>query len=194
MTYEQFPFLLFYRLMMKGQEVADRAIRMGVIPVSKVQWQKIKMQWEASHEDSKGDQHLEAKKKVLDRILEVNQNLIVISWLMTTKKDPKPVMEAARMRWIEDPIERQKHFNKMLNKAKTELGIFEAQLARLNENQEKEDDNIDYTMAMAYDAITSLEISGATIPDYSKFTLGQYDSWTRIINKQKEAQALKESA
>lgn len=194
MTYDNFPLVLFFRLMMKGDALVERAIRMKVLPFSKVDWRKIKIQWDLKHEDEKGEAYLEAKKKVVTETIQYNKIVLLVQWLKKTKQDIRPMFEELRIPWSDDKAERTKSLNKLKNKAETRLNIYKAQLDKLTEQQKEEDQEDEFTMAKLHEAIASLELHGFDIPDYNTLTLAKYDAMTAVINNKIEKERLKELA
>ena len=171
------PLTLFFRLMQKGDDVAERAIGKGT-------WGKIKSQWESDTEDDKGEVLLEAKKNLFLATIKVNKFTILVHWLKTTKKDPRPVYEEIGLKWHDDPKERAKQLDKLLSKESQKASIYKAKLDQLKESIDDDDeDEGEFSMTKLYEAIASLELHGHSIPDYNKLSIGKYIGITRVIKE-----------
>jgi hypothetical protein len=182
MTYEDFPLVLFFKLMGRPEAVAHRI-------VGKRPWEKIKERWELNHEDSKGEAYLDARRKVLSQTIKLNKLRLLVEWIKKSKRDPKEVYTACRLPWNEDPKIRAEYLDSQIAKSEQLLEIYEAQYQRIKGQQkaeESEEEESPFTLAKLHEAIASLELHGYSIPDYNQLTLGKYDAMTAVIKRKIE--------
>lgn len=193
MRYEDFPLVLFFRLMQRDIQVPYRLYGRG-------RWNNIVEKWQENRGEKVSEVMLEAKRKVLLETIQFNKISLLIHWLKKDKPQAKEIFEKTRIKWSDDKAERDQTLSQLKIKAEEKLKIYEAQLARLQENEKKvvdddekkdvDDDEEEFTEAKLNEAIASLELHGFDIPDYNSLTLGKYDAMTAIIRKRTEKQQL----
>lgn len=174
MTYETFPFLTFFRIMEDESKLKD-------YNVSPEDWEVIRNKWILLHEDWDNDTYSKSKQRVLKHQSIYNKLLFLKERSSLSEKGLKELFEKIGRRWVEDSEKRNKQLEKDIAKNKKLHEIYSGEKKGIE--QEKEEVSEKASLKTAMECIASLEMSGATIPDYETLTLGKYDALTHILKK-----------
>ncbi|BFP39493.1 hypothetical protein FGF1_03380 [Flavobacteriaceae bacterium GF1] len=175
--YEAFPFLLFFRAM-ENEEILEQH------NVSQGDWEEIKKRWILKNENWSTDAYAKAQRDELAHRSKYNKLLFLKERATWSEEGLKDLFEKVRLKWDDDRLKRDGNLLKELNKAKKLQEIYAGQKKGLEEQKLNEfDDREGMSVENAYQCIASLELAGATIPDYEKLTLGKYDALSATLEK-----------
>lgn len=173
LKYEDFPIKLFFRLMEKGDAVAERVLG------SKVKWGIFKKKWESDHTSLESDNQMEQQQKVNLAFVQAQKAALVIRWLSVTETDLKQQIIDWGYKWYDDPEKMVRYLLKIANKSQTKYELESANLEKkmnVEEEEPSEKFNID-------EAIKSLDMLGFTITNNKKVTIGEYTAMSRVAEK-----------
>ena len=164
----------------------DDESKIEEMEVSKEDWEKVKQTYQNENTSPEQRAILEAYRKVILASIELNRNILLMKFLLISGEDWKEYFESANLKYTGNPEKDSKYLKTQLDKSSTKEKIYTAQLEKLEkqideakENEPKEDLNI----SKIYQLMAGMEANGANIPDYEKFTIGQYNAWTEIIKQ-----------
>lgn len=181
-TYDNFPIKLFSRIL-SDEEGNRELIDEG--------WESVKEKFLQKHQTGKDLRILEAQRSALIESIVLKKLVLLLKLFAMDPYDAslKEFFEEAKMPYNDDPNINLEYLKKETNKSRQKVRIYEARLEKvIEESKEDEGEDVD-PIENVNKALASLEMSGASIPDYDKFTLGQYDAWTEL-NKDKNGRRI----
>lgn len=177
-TYNNFKFILFFVLIQDESKLSDYNI-------SEENWQEVKSTWIQRHEDWSTDTKGTAHKNELKSQARYNRLLLLKERETLSDDGLKELYKKAGITFHKGKVKRQQHIDREIAKYKRLHTIFSAQLENIEESKEDEKHERD-SIEIAYEAIASLELAGATIPEYENLTLGKYEALTSMIKKKNQ--------
>ena len=186
--YENFPLILFFRLLQIGERGAKLFCRMKGIPLR--EWEKTKERFEIATRDPKGDPEFEDRKLLVLAWVRMSKTAILLRWIINSERDRKlkEVCEIAGIKWIEDPQARFEYLTTEIRKAEKRAERLARKLDMDKEVEEVEAAEDPEERDTIYDAIASLELMGYSIPSYEELTVPKYIAMTRVAQKRLEKQ------
>lgn len=177
--YEAFPFLLFFRIMHDESLLEE-------YDISVEDWKAIKDKWAVRNEDWATDVYAKAQRDEIYHRSRYNKLLFLKERATWSQEGLEEIYKKIRLKWYPDKDRRDKELVKDIAKAKKHQEIFQGQKSDLEQKKIEDlerNPQEQMTEEMAQQCIASLELAGASIPDYEKLTLGKYDALTAAIKK-----------
>lgn len=180
MDYYSFPFLKLCRIFQDDGRCED-------FGVSKEDWESIKEQFNEANPSPGTDILMEQWKDAIRASIDLNRNIALITYIMQYDADWEVLFELAGIRYTGDREKDAEYLSLQLKKLETKVQVYTARLKKLQDDisESKKDGAAEpFSIKKAYKALAALEKQGATIPDYEKFTCGQYDAFCEIIKEE----------
>ena len=175
--YDAFPFLKFFRIMEDESKLKEHN-------VSEEDWEAIKTRWVNTHEDLSTDGYFKSKRDEFKMRNRYNKLLFLKQRAGVSQKGLKELYEQIGFKWHEDQTQREKYLEQQLLKSKRTQQIYDGQRGTLEKQKVEElAKEKKFGLEEAHECIASLELAGASIPDYEKLTLGKYDALNSVIQK-----------
>ena len=168
---------MFFRLM-------DDESRIKEYNVNIEDWEAIKTQWVNTHENLSNDGYFRSKKDELKMRSRYNKLIFLRQRSSISQEGLKELYEKIGFKWHDDQKKREKYLDGQILKAKKTQEIYDGQRKTLERQKIEEVSNEKkFGLAEAHECIASLELAGASIPDYEILTLGKYDALNSVIQK-----------
>lgn len=168
---------MFFRIMEDESRIKD-------YNVSEEDWERIKKQWVNTHEDLSTDSYFRSRKDELKMRSRYNKLLFLRQRSGISQKGLKELYETIGLKWHDDQAQRDKYLESQIIKAKRTQQIYDGQRATLEKQKiEEVSKQKKFGLAEANECIASLELAGASIPDYEQLTLGKYDALNSVIKR-----------
>ncbi len=147
-------------------------------------WEAIKTQWVNTHEDLTTDGYFRSKKDELKMRSRYNKLLFLRQRSAISQEGLKELYKNIGFKWHDDQKTREKYLDGQIMKAKKTQEIYDGQRKILEKQKIEEVTNQKkFGLVEALECIASLELAGASIPDYELLTLGKYDALNSVIQK-----------
>lgn len=180
MTYDTIPIKTLCVLLDDESKLSDYP------EITQEQWESIKDEYISLHPTKDNTELISELSTAIKHNIEANKAEAVIRFLMQFTGDAEPIFNAANIKYTGDPEKDIKHLQSLLNKALQKKTIHEKRyeniLKKITENSENNPPE-KLSLSTINEALASMEMMGATIPDYGKFTAGQYDAWNNVLKK-----------
>ncbi|WP_431129761.1 hypothetical protein [Flagellimonas flava] len=147
-------------------------------------WEKLQEDYQERNPSVELKQLIREHKKLLRESIEFNKNICLLNFLIGHEGEEREFFEAAGIPYIEDPIKRMQHLKKQVDKSKQLIEIYTAKLKkREDEIKERRENTTSNKLSIKQlnKSLAAMEMNGATIPDYSTFTYGQYEAWNEVL-------------
>lgn len=179
--YEVFPFVLFFRVMQDESLLEKHGI-------SQEDWTEIKKSWINNHEDLEGDSFFGSKKDEFKSRARYNKLIFLKERSMISQEGLEDLYKKIRLKFHPKRADREKYLDQQIQKSKKAQEIYDGLKTKLGAEKlkELEQESEAFGVLQAYECLASLELAGASIPDYEAFTLGKYDAITAAIKKKNE--------
>ena len=180
--YDTLPFKTFYKLLQDDTNLS--ALGIPDKKESRKVWKNIKQEWQELNPSVKNQQLTSAYIKIAKETARMKKDLAFLKFTLNSSTPQRELYEELGYEWIEDDFERVQATIDQIEKAKGKMEIFTERFKKLEKDLEEDSKNQDAQCISDINAgIASLEMAGATIPNYEKLTCGQYDALTKVINK-----------
>lgn len=129
---------------------------------------------------------LESFKRVVKQSVALTSNVALLKIIKDIDGDWKPYFEKVNLLYSGDKAKDLKKINKEINKSQQKEKIYDAQLRQIEDKiseSNKKKIKEDFNIQKVNEAIASLEVAGATIPDYDTLTLSKYDALGEIYKQ-----------
>ena len=173
LKYEDFPIRLFYKLLSKPTEVAERFVGAG-------KWQTLLQKWEEDDDSLESDRLLEDQKKVALPLMKAQKAAVALRWVLSTSMDREAVLTENGLPYKEDLMEQIEVLENFITKNKAQ---YENNLIQLEATKLQQAGREPKTRFSADDAIATLNLAGFTIMDPNRLTIGQYQAMNRTIQR-----------
>lgn len=175
LRFEQFPVKLFFRLLERGDDVAERVIG--------PKWQKFKQKWEETNPTPQSNRVLDEQKTTFLFLSRAQMGILAAKWLQFTSADVSEYFREYGLPWSDDPIELLELLNSYIEKNVTKYNLGLSKL----ESTKEEFDKAPESEFSVETAIASLNLAGFTISDSDKLTIGDFLSMNKALNNKNKA-------
>lgn len=181
--YEVFPFVLFFRIM-------ENEDLLKIHGVSEEDWEQIKKTWIMNHEEGEKDPYFNSSRDELTTRSRYNKLIALRARAELSSEGLEEIYKSIKLKFHPDKLERVKYLDHQIQKAKNTNNIYEKLKSQLGTEKLKDLENRAqgeyFGVTQAYECIASLELAGASVPDYEKMTLGKYDALSASLKKKNE--------
>lgn len=180
MTFQSFPIILFYRLLLKGDEFAIWYLNRYHRGTS---WDKIKTKWEIETRDDKGDPIFEKHRQIVILTAQLAKYKAIYVWMNNTKRDVAGLLKEVGVSLPEDESQRNKAIEKEIKKITKKIELTSKEIDRLKGDEKDEEGEVELDIQGIYDGIAALDFAGFHIEDYDKLTIGKYLAMTKVAKE-----------
>lgn len=152
--------------------------------LSEEEWDSLRLEYQENNPTPEETVLLTAFRKVVRSSCQNSGYSMILNVIYGIKEDWKPYFKAMNLKFQGDRDKDEKYLRLQIQKAKTKESINAAKLDKIEEdlieaakNRTKEEFNIQ----KVNEAIASIELAGANIPDYDTLTLGKYNALGSMI-------------
>lgn len=187
MTLDQIPIRNIVLIMEDESNV--KLLGQATIADNKKLWSKIQKDYQERNPSHELKRLIAEHKKLLSETIEYNKNVSLLQFLVDFDGEEQPFFEAAKIPFDKDPVKRTETLKKQISKSSQLIEIYQAKLDKLEKEiaeQKESETTKPLTIKKLNKALATMEMNGASIPDYNTFTYGQYEAWNEVlIEKQK---------
>lgn len=173
LPFEDFPLMLFFRLMQKPQGVPERFLGAR-------KWEHLVQKWEEFDDSADAQELLEEEKRTLLPLMQAQKATAVLEWLPRTPRDVQPILEELGLPWDPDPETMVKQIADFAQSSYSKYENNQIQLEAVKKRIRDKEKNTNFTIQ---DSIATLNLAGFTIHNPKTLTIGQYMAMNKAIER-----------
>lgn len=179
MTYDTIPIKTLCILL-------DDESKIGKYDLNKDEWETIKQEYTELHPSTENEILMREYSAMIKNEVDEIKNLALLQFLLDFDGDAEDFFNAAGVKYTGDREEDYKYIQAQINKATQKRNIHKARCEKLGsdiiERRSKEQPKA-LKIQEVNEALVSLQLAGISIPDFEKFTAGQYDAANSVLRK-----------
>lgn len=179
MTYDTIPIKTLCILL-------DDENRIAEFGIGGEEWAKIKEEYTSKNPSREVDELMSEYSIMIKNEIEELKGMALIEFLSGFHGDAEPFFLVSGIKYTGDKEKDIQRLIDHIGKSGQKKKIHKSRCEQLAGNileKRKNDPPEPLNIAMVNESLASMEMAGANIPNYEKFTAGQYDAWNAILKK-----------